>query len=181
LLKEWDKFFAGASEERSNSTVKRESAIAKAPFTAQYCLDLLESGSSECLVVFSDHPDAAKIICDLLVKKDFKAVCAHGVASTDTRAKWVEDFQNGLLDVIVGTIGAFNTGYNLVRSKDVVFNDQSWVGTKNTQAYKRVHRLGQVNPVLVHRVFGSPQDEKISNLVEEKARVINQLDNIIAE
>lgn len=51
--------------------------------------------------------------------------------------------------ILVGTLGALETGLNLQTGYQVAFLEQHWLSTTNEQAVARVLRRGQTQPVLV--------------------------------
>jgi SWI/SNF-related matrix-associated actin-dependent regulator of chromatin subfamily A3 len=82
---------------------------------------------------------------------------------------------NGQLDVLLCSIGAASTGFNLTASNILVFNDPSWVSTDMEQAKKRIHRIGTTKPCRIVNVVGSPTDEYIYNMLAKKDKVINKV------
>lgn len=155
--------------EARNSTVKRDSAIAKARMTSNYVKGLIEAGKK--VVVFSDHPDAADEIYHNL-KGNFGLI--SGSTPVSMRHRTVTDFQLGKLDGIIGTIGAMSTGYTMTKANDIIFNDISWVPEDNSQAIGRLNRIGQDKVVNVHLMVGSTMDKYIAGTVEKKSRVIQE-------
>ncbi len=93
---------------------------------------------------------------------------------TNNVTKMVNDFQAGKLNIICATIGALKEGSDLFRAKDVVLNDPSWIPGDILQVINRTRALGHKEPRTVHRIFGSPQDEKIWEALEEKIETIDK-------
>lgn len=61
-------------------------------------------------------------------------------------------FQDGQLDVLLGTLGAGAEGLTLTRANRIVLAQQSWSHGTNAQAIDRVHRIGQtrgVHPIVL--------------------------------
>lgn len=151
------------------STVKKRVAIAKALFTANYAANIVSSTGS--CIIFTDHPDAAWAISAKLPNS--KVI--DGSVDPSTRAKLVDQFQRGLVDVLVCTIGAASTGFTLTRASDLVFNDINWVGANNEQAKKRIHRISQEKTCRVHYICGSKVDVKIRATVNKKEKDVKRL------
>jgi len=150
------------------SSAKAASAAYKAPYTIKYVKDML--GQGEPVVIFTDHIDSCNMIVEGL--KKFGVGVIKGGVSIEKRQKVVEDFQSGKINVVVATIGAGSTGITLTRSKNVVFNDVSWVPGDNWQAMKRIHRIGQAFKCFVHYIIASSIDARIVSKVKTKKKTL---------
>jgi SNF2 family DNA or RNA helicase len=148
--------------------LKTQSATAKAPFTAEYALNIFrETGNP--VVVFSDHREPVRVICSHLQKSKVKFGVITGDTKVEDRQKIVNAFQDGKIDFVVATIGAASTGITLTRSRDLVFNDLNYTPAENEQASKRIHRIGQKNSCIIHIMTGSSVDFSINkNLLSIK-------------
>ena len=156
------------------STAKLESANSKVETTIEYCKTLLDGGV-EALVVFSDHVNPSKEICEGL--KDYGSRLITGATSMPDRDAAVVDFQAGRLRVIVGTIGAMGTGLTLTKADTCVRNDLSWIPANNAQAVGRLRRISQKNRVRVIDVVREGVDKKIAKKLKDKEKVINEVFN----
>lgn len=154
-------------------SAKRDSAIHSANFTAEYIKDLLSSGESP-IVVFSDHPEALKIIASKLPKAKAGFITGE---QTDMkkRQETINQFQKGSLDLILCSYGAAATGINLTASRNMVLNDESWDAAALSQAVKRIDRIGQTRKCVIHRVLGSPTSQKISKQLAKKNADISKI------
>ena len=124
--------------------------------------------SVECCLIYSDHKEPVHQIA-----AHFNAPAVTGEMPANKRAKIISDFQSGKIKIIVATIGSLKEGADLFRAKDLVMNDQPWVPGDRQQVINRIRALGEKEPRTVHRIFGSPQDEKISKALDEKQKVID--------
>lgn len=145
---------------------KKQAALRKVPFTIKYVENLMES--VECCLIYSDHRESCKQLA-----AHFGVPAITGETSGTKRAQLVNDFQEGRLNIICATIGSLKEGSDIYRADDTVLNDLCWVPGDIQQVINRMRKLGQKNPKTVHRIFGSPQDEKISIVLEEKMKVID--------
>ena len=169
-IKEGDITEAEAREMRTGSVLpehKRNAAMQKVPFTIKYVENLLES--VECCLIYTDHVEACKQIAD-----HFKVPAITGKMSATRRGQLVHDFQASKLNIICATIGSLKEGADLFRSKDVVINDPTWVPGDILQVINRTRALGEKEPRTVHRILGSPQDEKIWGALLEKTKTIDK-------
>lgn len=66
-----------------------------------------------------------------------------GAIPVQARQGFVEQFQNGELDVILATTGAGAEGITLTASSTLVMAQESWSNVANKQAHDRIHRIGQ--------------------------------------
>ena len=146
---------------------KRNAALQKVPFTIKYVEDLLES--KNCCLIYSDHREPIQKIA-----AHFGVPAITGSMSATRRSKLVNDFQSGKLKILCATVGSLKEGSDLFRADDLVLNDPPWVPGDILQVINRMRALGQNTPKTVHRIFGSPQDEKIWEALEEKMRTIDK-------
>jgi SNF2 family DNA or RNA helicase len=103
------------------------------------------------------------------------AIIHHGQLSDDVREKAKETFQKEdcLARVFVSTRPSLAVGATLTRASRVVFNDLPWNMADIQQAEDRTHRIGQINPVVVHWVVAenSEFDSNLTDIIEQKAKI----------
>lgn len=150
--------------------IKKGSAVAKASFTADYAKNIFDETGNP-VVIFSDHIDPVHIIADKLKKSAY----ITGATSMAERHEIVSAFQGGKLDYIVATIGAASTGITLTRANNLVFNDMSYIPADNAQASKRIHRIGQENNCIIHKICGSSVDKAIMTSLTSKQQVLDRI------
>lgn len=61
----------------------------------------------------------------------------------------VKRFKSGSLDVLVGSLETVSEGLTLTQADMVIFVEKSYKPSRNEQAMRRVHRIGQTRPVTV--------------------------------
>lgn len=162
--------FSSGKVKGGDIVVKKNSAIAKAHFTAEYVNTQLEADGGPVLV-FSDHRDPVSIIERELSAK-WRVASIMGGDSMDGRNTLVEKFQNGDLDVLVCTVGSASMGLTLTRSNLIVFNDIPWIPSDLTQARKRIHRISQERQSRCVYIVGSKVDDNIIKTIRAKEKVI---------
>lgn len=111
-------------------------------------MDLLQSTGQQ-LVVFSQYSQVIELLGKRLAKEGVPHGLFIGATSSEERAKIIEQFQAGKLQVFAGTIAAGGIGITLTSASTVVFIDRSWSASLNVQAEDRCHRIGQKNAVQV--------------------------------
>lgn len=162
------------------SSVKKQSAIEKAPFTVEYVNSLVESGHGP-VVVFSDHIDSAELIYKGLKKKGLRVGLIYGEVNERIRDTLITQFQNGELDALIATIGTMSTAITLTKAHQMVFNDLAWVPSDNAQAKGRIIRRGQLLACVIHYMTGSYMDETISETLVSKETDITAVYSSITE
>jgi SWI/SNF-related matrix-associated actin-dependent regulator 1 of chromatin subfamily A len=157
------------------SSSKRNLALLKAGFTASYIVDCAQNEELPILV-FSDHIDSCHAIDEQLkLKRALRTRVITGATPSDDRSRFVDQFQNGLIDVLIATIGSMSTGFTLTATNRVVFNDLSWCPADNEQAEKRIHRIGQKRDCFVVHILAEGIDRKIRQVLEEKQATLDKL------
>jgi SNF2 family DNA or RNA helicase len=156
----------------SDITVKRDSAVATAKFSAEYIRSALESESGP-VIVFSDHVQPLEIMA--LELSGYRVGIINGSTPMGDRQPLVDKLNNGQLDVLLGTFGAMSAGYNMTGASLMLVNDPPWVPGDYAQAIKRIHRKGQEKICRIVRVIGSKVVETIYKVMADKTAVIEKV------
>lgn len=162
--------FSSGAVKGGDIVAKKNSAIAKAHFTAEYVGAQLEADCGPILV-FSDHREPVSII-ERELSSSWRVASIMGGDSMDKRNDIVSKFQNGQLDVLVATVGSASVGLTLTKSNLVVFNDIPWIPADLTQARKRIHRISQERQSRCVYIVGSKVDDNIIKTIRSKEKVI---------
>lgn len=172
LLRVYEEF--NSSVKSAEISIKANSASLKAPFTVEYCDDLLEQEVGP-LVIFTDHREPVKIITEGLKARGYKVAVIMGGVDTDKRKVIVDTFQAGELDAIVCTYGAASEGITLTKSCHLIINDYNWVPETVVQARGRIRRINQRNRCVYHIMGGAVVDKKIHQSLTDAIRVIEKV------
>lgn len=167
LLEAFDSYFNEGEHGSVKPQYKAEAALRKVPFTINYIKDLLEQ--KECCLVYSDHVEAIEAIA-----KKFNIPAITGKMPAKKRGELADEFQAGKGSLLAATIGSLKEGKDLFRAHDVVFNDLCWVPGDLKQVFNRIRVVGKKTLCTAHRIFGSPQDEYIANVLDEKIDTIEK-------
>jgi len=147
-------------------------AIEKVPLIKEYVRELLNSG--EKVIIFAWHRAVINSICELSVE----TLRIDGSVPATKRQKLVRDFNKGKYKLAVCQIKAANEGISFHTATHVVFAEISWNPADNEQAYKRVHRRGQKNPVFIHYLVANQSlDDRILGDVLTKEKIVNIFNN----
>lgn len=174
LQREWERHKVEEVSKHIASS-KAKAALATAKFSAEYSINLHESGGQLPVLIFSDHVKPVLEIARILRKEGYRVDYIIGDTSPEERNKIVNKYKANELDFLVGSIMAMNTGLTLIQGKDVVFNDPNWSPSENWQAIKRIHRIGQDKKCMVHWVTGSVVGARIIKKIQEKIEVIKKV------
>jgi superfamily II DNA or RNA helicase len=127
---------------------------------------LSEDGSA---LVFTQYVGMARLITAHLAARAVPADLLHGGTPVPERERMVDRFQAGTTPVLVLSLKAAGTGLNLTRAGHVVHVDRWWNPAVEEQATDRAYRIGQTQPVQVHRLIteGTVED-RIDDMLRSK-------------
>ena len=96
----------------------------------------------------------------------------HGGTPVAERDRMVDAFQSGEVPVFILSLKAAGTGLNLTRAGHVIHYDRWWNPAVEEQATDRAYRIGQTQPVQVHRLIaeGTVEDRIADMLATETPR-----------
>ncbi|MEU6372126.1 SNF2-related protein [Streptomyces sp. NPDC046909] len=127
---------------------------------------LAEDGSA---IVFTQYVGMARLITAHLADRAVPVDLLHGGTPIPERERMVDRFQSGATPVLVLSLKAAGTGLNLTRAGHVIHFDRWWNPAVEEQATDRAYRIGQTQPVQVHRLIteGTVED-RIAEMLEAK-------------
>jgi superfamily II DNA or RNA helicase len=127
---------------------------------------LAEDGSA---LVFTQYVGMARLITSHLTTRAVPVDLLHGGTPVPERERMVDRFQSGATPVLVLSLKAAGTGLNLTRAGHVVHFDRWWNPAVEEQATDRAYRIGQTQPVQVHRLIteGTVED-RIAEMLQAK-------------
>ncbi|CCK26417.1 helicase [Streptomyces davaonensis JCM 4913] len=127
---------------------------------------LSEDGSA---LVFTQYVGMARLITSHLASRAVPVDLLHGGTPVPERERMVDRFQAGETPVLVLSLKAAGTGLNLTRAGHVIHFDRWWNPAVEEQATDRAYRIGQTQPVQVHRLIteGTIED-RIADMLESK-------------
>ncbi|MCQ4198253.1 DEAD/DEAH box helicase, partial [Streptomyces parvulus] len=127
---------------------------------------LAEDGS---VLVFTQYVGMARLITAHLAARAVPVDLLHGGTPVPERERMVDRFQSGATPVLVLSLKAAGTGLNLTRAGHVVHFDRWWNPAVEEQATDRAYRIGQTQPVQVHRLIteGTVED-RIAEMLQSK-------------
>lgn len=152
------------------SRVRKDTAVAKAPYVVEHVKEMLENVDK--VVVFAHHHEVVDILMKGLAQ--YNPVSITGETAVAKRQQIVEYFQtNNTVRVFVGSITAAGVGITLTAASTVVFSELDWVPGNMSQAEDRCHRIGQTDSVNVyHIVVDGSIDQRLAQTIVDKQAVI---------
>ncbi|ADI04827.1 SNF2/RAD54 family helicase [Streptomyces bingchenggensis BCW-1] len=121
------------------------------------------------VLVFTQYVQMARILQDHLAARGIGAQLLHGGTPVARRQELVDRFQEGEVPVFLLSLKAAGTGLNLTRAGHVVHYDRWWNPAVEAQATDRAYRIGQTQPVQVHRLIAEGTvEDRIAAILERK-------------
>ncbi|MEV7556512.1 DEAD/DEAH box helicase [Streptomyces sp. NPDC089795] len=127
---------------------------------------LAEGGS---VLVFTQYVAMARLIERHLRARGIGSQLLHGGTPVPRREELVDRFQAGEVPVFLLSLKAAGTGLNLTRAGHVIHFDRWWNPAVEEQATDRAYRIGQTQPVQVHRIIAEGTvEDRIAQLLTRK-------------
>ncbi|MFI6460635.1 DEAD/DEAH box helicase [Streptomyces sp. NPDC050538] len=127
---------------------------------------LSEDGSA---IVFTQYVGMARLITAHLSARAIPVELLHGGTPVPERERMVDRFQEGATPVLILSLKAAGTGLNLTRAGHVIHFDRWWNPAVEEQATDRAYRIGQTQPVQVHRLIAEGTvEDRIAEMLESK-------------
>ncbi|WP_432074590.1 DEAD/DEAH box helicase [Streptomyces wuyuanensis] len=128
---------------------------------------ILSEGAS--VLVFTQYVRMARLLERHLAARGVRTQLLHGGTPVPERESMVRRFQDGEVPVFLLSLKAAGTGLNLTRAGHVVHYDRWWNPAVEAQATDRAHRIGQTQPVQVHRLIAEGTvEDRIAAMLERK-------------
>ncbi|MER5554384.1 DEAD/DEAH box helicase [Streptomyces sp. NPDC002793] len=128
---------------------------------------ILSEGAS--VLIFTQYVSMARLLSAHLASRAIPSQLLHGGTPVPERERMVDGFQSGEVPVFLLSLKAAGTGLNLTRAAHVIHYDRWWNPAVEEQATDRAYRIGQTQPVQVHRLIAEGTvEDRISELLESK-------------
>ncbi|MDF6017120.1 DEAD/DEAH box helicase [Streptomyces sp. JH34] len=128
---------------------------------------ILAEGAS--VLVFTQYVQMARLLERHLAARGVPTQFLHGGTPVAEREAMVNRFQAGGVPVFLLSLKAAGTGLNLTRAEHVVHFDRWWNPAVEAQATDRAYRIGQTQPVQVHRLIAEGTvEDRIAAMLARK-------------
>lgn len=126
-------------------------------------------GRSAPTLVLAHYRDTVDACVRVAHSVGASARAVHGGVSDADKGRAVADFKAGKLDVLVGSLETLAEGLTLTVADVAIFVEKSYKPSRNEQAMRRVHRMGQTRPVtILDYVTPGTVDERKRDLLATK-------------
>ncbi|MGX1973910.1 SNF2-related protein [Streptomyces kronopolitis] len=127
---------------------------------------LAEGGAT---LIFTQYVGMARLLEAHLTRRGIPVQLLHGGTPVAERERMVDRFQSGHVPVFLLSLKAAGTGLNLTRAGHVIHYDRWWNPAVEEQATDRAYRIGQTQPVQVHRLIAEGTvEDNIAQLLGAK-------------
>lgn len=145
---------------------------AKLDYLADLLDTLVEEGRR--VLLFSQFTSMLDIIAAHLAKRKIRYLMLTG--GSKNRGDLVDKFQQGETPLFLISLKAGGTGLNLTAADTVIHYDPWWNPAAEAQATDRAYRIGQKNPVFVHKLIcQGTVEERIHQLQQKKSQLADAL------
>ncbi|CCM00776.1 uncharacterized protein FIBRA_02818 [Fibroporia radiculosa] len=129
-----------------------------------------ETHSDEKTLVISQWTQCLQLVSDYLTENGFLHVKYQGDMNRKKRDQAVRVFMSrDKATIMLMSLKCGGVGLNLTRANRVISLDLGWSEAVESQAFDRVHRLGQTRQVFVHRlVIADTVEDRVLALQERK-------------
>ncbi|MGB6221450.1 DEAD/DEAH box helicase, partial [Haloferula sp.] len=145
---------------------------AKLDYLADLLDTLVEEGRR--ILLFSQFTSMLDLIAAHLQQRKIRYLMLTGASKN--RGELVEKFQQGEIPLFLISLKAGGTGLNLTAADTVIHYDPWWNPAAEAQATDRAYRIGQKNPVFVHKLIcQGTVEERIHQLQQKKSELADAL------
>ncbi len=145
---------------------------AKLDYLADLLDTLIEEGRR--ILLFSQFTSMLELVEQLLQVRKVPYLKLTG--ESKNRGELVEKFQGGAYPVFLISLKAGGTGLNLTAADTVIHYDPWWNPAAEAQATDRAYRIGQTQPVFVHKLIcQGTVEERIHQLQAKKSQLADSL------
>jgi len=127
----------------------------------------------EKTLIISQWTQCLQLVSDYLTENGFLHVKYQGDMNRQKRDQAVRVFMaKDKASIMLMSLKCGGVGLNLTRANRVISIDLGWSEAVESQAFDRVHRLGQLKPVFVQRlVIADTVEDRVLALQERKKNI----------
>ncbi len=134
---------------------------------------LAEQGSA---LVFTQYVAMGRLIERHLADRGVDTLFLHGGTTVKRREEMVDAFQRGEQRVFLLSLKAAGTGLNLTRAGHVIHYDRWWNPAVEDQATDRAYRIGQTQPVQVHKLIAEGTvEDRVAEMLRHKRELADSV------
>ncbi|MET8291318.1 DEAD/DEAH box helicase [Streptomyces sp. NPDC005132] len=134
---------------------------------------MAEDGSA---LVFTQYVAMGSLIERHLADRGVDTLFLHGGTTVKRREEMVDAFQTGEKKVFLLSLKAAGTGLNLTRAGHVIHYDRWWNPAVEDQATDRAYRIGQTQPVQVHKLIAEGTvEDRVAEMLRQKRELADSV------
>lgn len=156
------------NDQDSYSSIRRILGETKAPAISNLILEELQDQQYRKIVVLYYHHTVGEILRSGL--SSVVSVGFDGTTPIPKRQRAIDAFQTDpKVPVFLAQMTSAGVGLNLTASSEVIIVEPAWTPDENSQAIKRIHRIGQEDHCRA-RIFGisETEDEHVMDTIYRK-------------
>ena len=149
--------------------------LAKIKGINQYIADITEN---ECkFLIFGHHMEVLDGIETQLIALKLRYIRIDGSVSMNKRHDLVQQFQEvPQIRIALLSISATGIGLTLTAASTILFTEMHWTPAMMLQAEDRAHRIGQINSVNCHYLYGSGTlDDRLYLKLDQKLGIVSEM------
>lgn len=138
-------------------------------------LEIFANTHKNKLVVYSPFRASVEGVHKFFKSKNIKCEFIHGDVKQELRAKYIDQFQNGDLQILVMQPQTVAHGITLTAASTIVWHGMIPSGEIYNQANGRITRIGQKEKQTIIHLIGSKAEKHIRNILRSKGNVSKEI------
>lgn len=165
-------FLAGDQE---FATLRRYNALLKAPAVFETVKFELENDLLNRVVIFGYHREAMAALHGAFRRAKIDSTIIYGDTPKAERDGLIEAWKKKDKAPLIASLIIANTALDFTAAHQGIALELDWVPGNNKQAFERMHRFGQTNPVSMRVAMGTPIDELYSGVLMQKTKQLAEV------
>jgi SNF2 family DNA or RNA helicase len=143
--------------------------------------EIFEEGGQHKLVVFCTFRASIAHVEEFFRQRKVKVAAIHGSVKHEQRARYIQDFQDGDLQVLVIQPQSSAHGITLTASNTIVWYSLIASGEIYVQANGRITRAGQKRKQLIYHLIGCKAEKHLLDILTGKGKMSNAVLGLFEE
>jgi Superfamily II DNA/RNA helicases, SNF2 family len=143
--------------------------------------EIFEETGKKKLVVFAAFRASIKHLEEFFLSRKVNVATIHGDVKHETRAKHIQDFQDGDLQVLIIQPQSSAHGITLTASNTIVWYSLIASGEIHVQANGRITRAGQKRKQLIYYLIGCKAEKHLLELLQGKGNMSRDVLSLFEE
>lgn len=144
-------------------------------------IEIFEETPQKKLVIFATYRATIEMLMRELGRRGIQAACIHGDVAQNLRAKHIDDFQTGSLQVLVLQPQSSAHGITLTAASTVVWFSLIPSNELFQQGNARIVRAGQTRKTLIIMFASTKAEKHIAKILENKGDMSREVLKLFAD